>query len=103
MLYKALGFAVWKGAKWYLGRKLPPGRLLAGVAVAAAVANRVAAGADGHTGTLPGPVVALVGEPADGSEDRFAAARHEVAVLTARLGGTVAERDRMAGLATSRR
>ena len=45
MLYKALGFAVWKGAKWYLGRKLPPGRLLAGVAVAAAVATGVAVGA----------------------------------------------------------
>jgi hypothetical protein len=45
MLYKALGFAVWKGAKWYLGRKLPPARLLLGVGVAAAVATGVAVGA----------------------------------------------------------
>jgi hypothetical protein len=44
MLYKALGFAVWKGAKWYLGRKLPPGRLLVGVGVGlAAVAVTAAA------------------------------------------------------------
>ena len=45
MLYKALGFAVWKGAKWYLGRKLPPARLLAGVGLVAAVAAAVAVGA----------------------------------------------------------
>ena len=45
MLYKALGFAVWKGAKWYLGRRLPPARLLAGVGIAAAVATGVAVGA----------------------------------------------------------
>ena len=45
MLYKALGFAVWKGAKWYLGRKLPSTRLLAGAGIAAAVATAVAAGA----------------------------------------------------------
>lgn len=45
MLYKALGFAVWKGAKWYLGRKLPPTRLLAGVGVAALAATAVAVGA----------------------------------------------------------
>src|ERR671933_290505 len=67
MLYKALGFAVWKGAKWYLGRKLPPARLLAG------------AGA------------------------RLQAARHEVAVLQARLGETLAQRDRMAAIAAGRR
>jgi hypothetical protein len=45
MLYKALGFAVWKGAKWYLGRKLPPARLLAGVGLAAVAATAVAVGA----------------------------------------------------------
>jgi hypothetical protein len=45
MFYKALGFAVWKGAKWYLGRKMPPGRLLAGAGLAAVVATAVAVGA----------------------------------------------------------
>jgi hypothetical protein len=45
MLYKALGFAVWKGAKWYVGRKLPPRRLLVGGALALGVATLVAAGA----------------------------------------------------------
>ena len=45
MLYKALGFAVWKGAKWYLGRKLPPARLLAGAGLAAVAATAVAVGA----------------------------------------------------------
>ena len=51
MLYKALGFAVWKGAKWYLGRKLPPGRLLLGVGVAAAIATGVAVGAKRNNGS----------------------------------------------------
>jgi hypothetical protein len=50
MLYKALGFAVWKGAKWYLGRKLPPSRLLLGVGIAAAVATGVAVGAKRNGG-----------------------------------------------------
>jgi hypothetical protein len=45
MLYKALGFAVWKGAKWYVGRKLPPRKLLVGGALALAVATFVAVGA----------------------------------------------------------
>ena len=45
MFYKTLGFAVWKGAKWYLGRKLPPGRLLAGIGLAAVAATAVAVGA----------------------------------------------------------
>jgi hypothetical protein len=45
MLYKALGFAVWKGAKWYLGRKLPPRKLMVGGALALAAATLVAAGA----------------------------------------------------------
>ena len=44
MLYKALGFAVWKGAKWYVGRKLPPRRLLIGGALALGVATIVAVG-----------------------------------------------------------
>jgi hypothetical protein len=48
MFYKALGFAVWKGAKWYVGRKLPSRRLLAGGAVALAVATLVAVGAKHH-------------------------------------------------------
>jgi len=45
MFYKALGFAVWKGAKWYMGRKLPPGRLVAGIGLAAVTATAVALGA----------------------------------------------------------
>jgi hypothetical protein len=49
MLYKALGFAVWKGAKWYVGRKLPPRKLMIGGAVALAAATLVAVGArHGH-------------------------------------------------------
>ena len=48
MFYKALGFAVWKGAKWYVGRKLPSRRLLAGGALALAVATLVAVGAKHH-------------------------------------------------------
>jgi hypothetical protein len=45
MFYKALGFAVWKGARWYFSHKLPPGRLLAGVGLAAVAATAVALGA----------------------------------------------------------
>jgi hypothetical protein len=45
MLYKALGFAVWKGAKWYVGRKLPPRKLVVGGAVALTVATLVGVGA----------------------------------------------------------
>ena len=45
MFYKALGFAVWKGAKWYVGRRIPPGRLIAGVGLAAIAATAVALGA----------------------------------------------------------
>jgi chromosome segregation ATPase len=48
--------------------------------------------------------VVYLGERAlDGIEPRLAAARHDVAVLQARLGETLAERDRMAALATGRR
>jgi len=49
MLYKALGFAVWNGAKWYFGRKVPPGRLLAGLGLAAVAATAVAVGAKRNT------------------------------------------------------
>jgi hypothetical protein len=47
MFYKALGYAVWKGAKWYVGRKVPTRKLLLGVggAVALGVATVVAVGA----------------------------------------------------------
>jgi hypothetical protein len=45
MIYKALGYAVWKGARWYLSHKAPPGRLLAGVGLAAVAATAVAVGA----------------------------------------------------------
>jgi hypothetical protein len=45
MLYKALGFAVWKGAKWYVGRKLPPRKLIVGGAAALTVATLVGVGA----------------------------------------------------------
>jgi hypothetical protein len=45
MLYKALGFAVWKGAKWYLGRKLPARKFMLGGALALGVATLVAVGA----------------------------------------------------------
>jgi len=45
MLYKTLGFAVWKGAKWYLGRKLPATRLIAGVGLGALAATAAALGA----------------------------------------------------------
>lgn len=45
MFYKALGFAVWKGAKWYVGRKMPPRKLLIGGALALTAATLVAVGA----------------------------------------------------------
>ena len=48
MFYKALGFAVWKGAKWYVGRKLPSRKLLVGGALALGVATLVAAGTKHH-------------------------------------------------------
>jgi hypothetical protein len=44
MFYKALGFAVWKGAKWYVGRKVPSRKLVVGGALALAVATLVAVG-----------------------------------------------------------
>ena len=48
-------------------------------------------------------VVPLDGRPAEDDAGGLQAARHEVAVLTARVGETVAERDRMAALAVRRR
>jgi hypothetical protein len=40
MGYKVLGFVVWRGARWYLGRKFPGlGRKLALGGAAAAVAG----------------------------------------------------------------
>jgi chromosome segregation ATPase len=48
-------------------------------------------------------VVALDERALDGVQARLAAARHEVAVLQARLGETIAERDRMAAVAAGRR
>jgi hypothetical protein len=50
MFYKALGFAVWKGAKWYAGRKLPARGVLVSGAVAAGVATLVAVGAKRDSG-----------------------------------------------------
>ena len=51
MLYKALGFAVWQGAKWYMSHKLPPTRLLAGVGLAALAATAAAIGAKRNNGS----------------------------------------------------
>ena len=61
MFYKALGFAVWKGARWYVGRKLPstgsrslPSRkLMLGGALVLAVATLVAVGAKRDHGESP--------------------------------------------------
>jgi hypothetical protein len=52
MGYKILGFAVWKGAKWYLGRRYPKARPVAlGAVVAIAVltvaVKQARAGRDG--------------------------------------------------------
>jgi len=41
MRYKLLGYAVWKGARWYLGRRygrlIPSRRVMAGALVVSAV------------------------------------------------------------------
>jgi hypothetical protein len=42
MLYKTLGYAVWKGVRYYFNRKAPSGRVLAGLAAGAVVAAGVA-------------------------------------------------------------
>jgi hypothetical protein len=51
--YKALGFAVWKGGKWYLRRRvgwLPSRKVLAAGAVAVAVGTAIAVGAKRDAG-----------------------------------------------------
>ena len=48
-------------------------------------------------------VVFLDGPRGEAVEARLEAARHDVAVLQARVGATVAERDRMAAVAAARR
>ena len=45
MFYKALGFLVWKGAKWYARRKLPERQALAAGAVGLGLATLAAVGA----------------------------------------------------------
>jgi hypothetical protein len=50
--YRLLGFAVWRGGKWYLRKRLPPARsivlsavgALAALVAALAIGRRVAAG-----------------------------------------------------------
>ncbi|MEA2249118.1 MAG: hypothetical protein QOH46_3647 [Solirubrobacteraceae bacterium] len=49
MLYKALGFAVWKGAKWYIGRRLPSRRVLLGGILAVGIVTAAAVGAKKET------------------------------------------------------
>lgn len=44
MLYKAIGFLVWKTAKFYVSKKLPPRKVLMGGAVALGIATLVAVG-----------------------------------------------------------
>jgi hypothetical protein len=61
MFYKALGYAVWQGAKWYVGRKLPstgssklPSRkLMLGGALVLALATLIAVGAKRDHGASP--------------------------------------------------
>jgi hypothetical protein len=45
MFYKAIGFLVWKAAKFYVSTKLPSRKLMVGGAVALGVATLVAVGA----------------------------------------------------------
>ena len=51
MFYKALGYVVWRGAKWYLGRKAPSGRVLLAGAAGLVAAAAVAAGAKRTVGS----------------------------------------------------
>ena len=44
MFYKAIGFLVWKAATFYVSQKLPPRKVLAGGAMALAVATLDAVG-----------------------------------------------------------
>jgi hypothetical protein len=41
--YKLLGYAVWRGGKWYLRRRLPSARLMAAVGLGAVSALAAAA------------------------------------------------------------
>ena len=43
MFYKLLGMAVWKGAKWYLGRRVGSKALVAGGVLALVVGGAVLA------------------------------------------------------------
>lgn len=45
VFYKAIGFLVWKAAKFYVSNKLPQRKLLVGGAVALSVATLIVAGA----------------------------------------------------------
>jgi hypothetical protein len=42
MFYKAIGFLVWKAARFYVSNKLPPRKVLAGGVLALAAATLVA-------------------------------------------------------------
>jgi hypothetical protein len=45
MLYKTLGFAVWKVGRWFLGRKLPSRKAFAAGGAGLLLAGAAAAGA----------------------------------------------------------
>ena len=45
MFYKTLGYVVWKGARLYLGRKLPSRQAMAAGALGLVLAGAAAAGA----------------------------------------------------------
>ena len=45
MFYKALGFAVWKGATWYVTHKMLSRKLLVGGAISLTAATLIAVGA----------------------------------------------------------
>jgi hypothetical protein len=50
MFYKAIGFLVWKAAKFYVGQKLSARKVLVGGTVAVGVATLVAVGAKRDNG-----------------------------------------------------
>jgi hypothetical protein len=45
MFYKAIGFLVWKAAKFYIAQKLPARKVLVGATVALGVATLLGVGA----------------------------------------------------------
>jgi hypothetical protein len=51
VFYKVLGYVVWRGAKWYLGRKAPSVRSLLAGAAGLAAATAAAVGAKRTTGS----------------------------------------------------